>query len=435
MTSKPRSTWATVLMIATLALSSAGCASCTTGGPVASSTRSGGQVSIVMWHGYTGAEATTLATLVTKFNSTHPDVHVTAENYGNSDYALQKVLTAIAGGKYPDISYLYGSWAANIAKSPKVVALNSLINADPSFDLKDFYPSEVKAMTVGSKVIGVTALVDNLALVYNKTLFDNAGLSYPTRDWTWSDMRAAAKALTNTAKKQFGFAYVADGGEDTVWRFEDMLWQAGGQILTADQQHAAFNSDAGVRALTLLQQMTIQDHSVYLDPGDTSYAGLFNTNHIGMLWTGPWDLSNINGVPFGVQILPGDVNHQTISGPDNWVMFDNGSAHVQASWEFLKWFTASAQVMAFSLGSGDLPTRRSATALPDYSSFTGTYPGVSVWVDNLANAVNSRPVLATYPKISNSIGQAVASVLLGKAQPAAALNAAADEVNAVLAAP
>jgi multiple sugar transport system substrate-binding protein len=44
-------------------------------------------------------------------------------------------------------------------------------------------------------------------------------------------------------------------------------------------------------------------------------------------------------------------------------------------------------------------------------------------------------VLATYPKISNSIGQAVASVLLGKAQPAAALNAAADEVNAVLAAP
>ena len=33
------------------------------------------------------------------------------------------------------------------------------------------------------------ALVDNLALVYNKKLFDQAGLAYPTADWTWDDFR------------------------------------------------------------------------------------------------------------------------------------------------------------------------------------------------------------------------------------------------------
>ena len=44
-----------------------------------------------------------------------------------------------------------------------------------------------------------------------------------------------------------------------------MLWEAGGDILTPDNTHAAFNSDAGVKALTVLQQMAVTDKSLYLD--------------------------------------------------------------------------------------------------------------------------------------------------------------------------
>ena len=40
-----------------------------------------------------------------------------------------------------------------------------------------------------------------------------------------------------------------------------------------------------------------------------------------------------------------------------------------------------------------------------------------------------------YPKISTAIGQAVQAVLLGKAQPAQALQSAASQVNSILAAP
>ena len=40
-----------------------------------------------------------------------------------------------------------------------------------------------------------------------------------------------------------------------------------------------------------------------------------------------------------------------------------------------------------------------------------------------------------YPKISAAIGTAVQSVLLGKAQPQQALDQAASQVNAILAAP
>ena len=110
--------------------------------------------------------------------------------------------------------------------------LTKWLSQDKAFGWNHFYPFERAVATVNGKVVGVPALVDNLALVYNKTLFKQAGLSYPTTNWTWADMKRAALKLTNPAKKQFGWAYVNDASEDTVWRFWAMLWQAGGHILT-----------------------------------------------------------------------------------------------------------------------------------------------------------------------------------------------------------
>jgi multiple sugar transport system substrate-binding protein len=420
------------LILTAAALLVSGC-----GGSGNSSTSPGhGHVNIVMWEGYTETEAVAIKKLAAEFNASHPNITVSVQSYGNSDYALQKVLAAIAGGKPPDISYLYGSWAPNIATNPGVVSLNKLIAADPSFHWNDFWSVARQVATVNGKIVGVPALVDNLALVYNKKLFAQAGLSPPTSNWTWTDFENAAAKLTDPAKKQFGWAYVNDASEDTVWRYWAMLWQAGGSILSPDGKHAAFDSPAGVKALTLLQALA-QRKAIYLDNGSGNYLPLFNSGHIGMLWTGPWDLSQITAakVPYGVQILPADLNHQTISGPDNWVVFNNGSARTQAAWQFLKWLTSPAIDLKWAVMTGDLPIRASVSRLPGYGQFITKYPGIGLWVKNLGNATQARPVLAVYPKISAAIGQAVQAVLLGKAQPQQALQQAAQQVNGVLAAP
>jgi multiple sugar transport system substrate-binding protein len=188
--------------------------------------------------------------------------------------------------------------------------------------------------------------------------------------------------------------------------------------------------------MTLLQTLA-KHNSIYLDDGSDVYPGVFTSGRIGMLWTGPWDISQINTgkVQYGVQILPGDVNHQTISGPDNWVVFNNGSARVNASVEFLKWFTSPKIDLKWSTMTGDLPIRQSAIKQPGYKAFVQKYPGIGVWVQNLANATQSRPVTTTYPKVSSVVGQAVQSVLLGKAAPQQALSQAANQVNGILSAP
>ncbi len=420
------------LCIALAAVLSLVLAACGGGGDSSSS----GPTKITVWHGYQDTEGTAFKALIDQYNKEHPDVQV-SDLYSSNDLVLQKVLTAVRGNSAPDVAYMFGSWSPNIAQIPKLVDMSTYVS-QPEWKWDDFYPAERAAATVGNKTVGVPALVDNLAIVYNKKLFADAGIEPPNANWTWDDFRAAAAKLTDPAKGQYGWLIPADGSEDTVWHYLPMLWEAGGDLLSQDNQHSAFNSEAGVKALTTLQQMAVTDKSVYLDTTNENGPKLMNSGKVGMLVTGPWDLSSLSDISYGVQVLPtypGSAGgHQTISGPDNWVVFDNGDKRKQAAVDFVKWLTAPEQVKSFSLATGDLPTRSS---VGQDQAFVGQLdqklPGVGVFVQNLSNVRKARPTVQQYPAVSEALGQAIVSVMLGKDQPADALNAAAKTADAALA--
>ncbi len=416
-----------IALLAVLTLVLAGC-----GGGGSSS----GPTEIAVWHGYQDTEGEVFKGLIAQYNKDHPDVKV-SELYSSNDLVLQKVLTAVRGGSAPDVAYMFGSWSPNIAQIPQVVDMAGEVKK-PDWQWDDFYPAEREAATVGDKIVGVPALVDNLAIVYNKKLFADAGVAPPSPDWTWDDFRAAAAKLTDPSKGQYGWLIPADGSEDTVWHYLAMLWEAGGDILSPDNEKAVFNSEAGVKALTVLQQMAVTDTSLYLDTTNENGPKLMNSGKIGMLVTGPWDLSQLSDIEYGVQVMPtfagSSGGHQTIAGPDNWVVFNNGDKKKQAAIDFVKWLSAPEQVKAFSLGTGDLPIRQSVgkdQAVLD--KLNQNVPGTAEFVQNLNNVQKVRPTVEQYPDISDALGQAIVAVMLGKDQPAAALNAAAQTADAKLA--
>jgi multiple sugar transport system substrate-binding protein len=405
---------------------------------------SGTDINLTMWMGYTppppvaeSQEYLSIQDMVQRFEAQYPNVHIDVQ-YVNSDNALTKATVALQGGKQPDISYQYGTNMAQLATAPKLVDLTQRVQ-DPSFDWNDFFEGERAVATVDGKVLGIPALVDNLAIVYNKDLFAKAGLPTPSPDWTWDDVRAAAKAVTDPANKVFGMVFPADASETMVWQYEAMLWEAGGDILNADNTQAAFNSDSGVRAATMLQEMQ-QDGSLYLDyhPDSGQYGNLFNSGKVGMLITGPWDLSGFPDVNYGVQVMPSfdpGGSHVTIAGPDNWVIFDNGPDNVNASWEFLKFMADPQNVLKDDLATSHLPIRASVEQMPGFSAFDQKYPGVGVFAQNLANVTKARPQVPQYPQVSSYLGLALVSILQGQASPQDALNQAADQANGVLAVP
>ncbi len=406
-------------VVAVLALASTACGS------------AGHSDALTLWHGYTDVEAKSFKNLVaTCSKSTGIKVNPL---FVNNDNALEKLTVALQGGHPPDITYQYGSSMPQIAKAPGIVDLTQWVKS-PELGWNDFIPGARSAATVDGKVMGVPALTDNLALVYNKKLFDEAHLAYPTATWTWDDFRAAAKKLTIASKHQFGFSYPADGSEDTVWHYVPMLWQNGGAILSKDNKTAAFDSPQGVQALEVLRGMAVDDKSVYLDIQNSQYTGLFNNGKIGMLVTGPWDLTSFPDVKYGVQTLPGfNGDHQTIAGPDMWSLFDNG--RVDESKKFVACLTASEQMKTDALAAGHLPIRLSLVNDPAFvKQLDATVPGLGLFTKNLAHVEQARPVLAVYPQISEALGRAIVESMLGQKDAKTALSGAAKQANAAIAA-
>jgi multiple sugar transport system substrate-binding protein len=157
-----------------------------------------------------------------------------------------------------------------------------------------------------------------------------------------------------------------------------------------------------------------------------------------MMITGPWDLSSFPDVKYGVQFMPSfdpGGSHQTIAGPDNWVIFDNGPQRVAAAWDFLKWFSAPDQLLKDSMATGHLPTRASVEQMPDFSQFNTKYPGEGTFAENLKNVLKARPQIPQYPRVSTALGQAIVNTLLGKGTPQDNLNTAATLANGFLAVP
>src|SRR6516164_8630073 len=419
--------------IAVLALLLAACSGSVSPPSGASSNR---KVTLQFWTPQTPRTRTVINGLAAQLNATHKNIAVEGSSGGTSaGDLLPKVTTAIAAGTAPDVAYIYGSYAANIAQSSASVNLKNIIHT-PGYNWNDFYPASQQTVSPGGKVIGFPALIDNLSVIYNKKLFAAAHVPDPSPNWTWNQFRATAKKMTNPAKHIFGVNYPIGGDLlDTSWRFFPGLWQRGGQILSANHKQALFNSPAGVANLTLWQQMATVDHSVYLDPTANNAEPLFTSGHMAMFVSGPWEVPVLNQAKMDWADVPlpaVTTSHQTVSGPDNWVIFNNGSAHVKAAITFLEWLTAPQQELTWMMGSGSLPIRPSILKLPGYQAWLKKYPGIGPMAANLVNAKEAMPTLPQWPRVVDVLGNGIASVLLGRAAPGAALNQAAQQANTIL---
>jgi multiple sugar transport system substrate-binding protein len=395
-------------------------------------------VTLTWWTGQSSDAEKLLEGLAEEFHAKHPNVTIkTSPGAAVTDDLLQKLSAGFAGNSYPDVSYAFGSWASELGASGRTLDITDKVK-DPAVKWDEFPAPGRATATPQGRTIGFPAIVDNLVLLYNKTVFDKAGVAYPTNDWTWDQFRTAAKQLTDPATQTYGAAYSVSGSEDTTWHLWPLLWQNGGDVLTPDGKKAAFNSEAGVQALSYLRSLAVEDKSLYLDQTDEKYGPLFAANRIGMIISGPWQLYDLKNAKtkYGVTFLPGtNGRHDTIAGPDLWVLFDHKDAN-RAHWayEFTKWLTDPEQDERWNLVQGNLPLRASEQQSAAFTTLTKDYPGIDVMVANFANATKARPTVPGYVSLSEAVGSEIAKVLQGGKDPKAALDDAAAAADKALAA-
>jgi multiple sugar transport system substrate-binding protein len=393
-------------------------------------------VEITLWHAQTDEAQVSIHQLVGQFNKTHPGIVVRDQLGSDGDSMVQKLQAVIGSDAYPDIAYVYGSDVPNVSQSNKVVDITKDIAAT-KFDWNSLYQAGRETATVKGKIVGFPAVIDNLAVVYNTKLLKAAGVAPPKPTWTWADYRAMAKKLTNASKDIIGTGFPISGSEDTVWRLWPMIWQQGGSVLDKDNKKALFAGPEGVKAVQLLADMTLKDKSLYADqtPDTLKMYGLFGSGKMGMVVTGPWQLADIQAhhISYGIQVLPSfNGSHETIAGPDVYMVFNHSDERRKAAVTFLSWLHEPAQDLAWDIGSSNLPLSAKTAALPGFKAYLAKYPGAGLFVKNLANAHHIRPPVSAYTQISVAVGKAIATALLGRGSPKDVLAAAAKTADKAL---
>ncbi|WP_405915319.1 ABC transporter substrate-binding protein [Streptomyces sp. NBC_00728] len=393
-----------------------------------------GRVTVELWHGQNDTARKAVEALVAEFNRTHPRIRVDSSGGGVlADAMLQKVTAALAAGSYPDIAYIFGSDLASVARSPRVVDLTSALHrGNPPW--KSFWAPVRDAVTVNGKVRAAPAVLDSLAVVYNKKLFRQASVPYPKPGWSWDEFVDTARRLTDSGRGVFGTGWPGTGDEDTVWRLWPMIWDLGGEVVAADGKSIGF-TEQGTRALGTLARLA-HDKSVYVDPkpGSEQMYQVFLGGRMAMVATGPWELPDIITAKVDYDVVPLPTYNGrpiTISGPDTWTVFDNGPARSRAAVEFVSWMIQPAQDARWGMSAGSLPLSSATARRPEWREHAAATTGLDVFTDTLDSA-RVRPVHAAYPQISQALGEAIVSVLLGKDSPAHAVRRCADTADAAL---
>lgn len=168
--------------------------------------------------------------MIEAYEKEHPNVKIVPEYTGWAGY-WDKLATQIAANETPDIMQLTQELYIEYASGGVIAPLN-----DYKMDFAKVDKAALDSWVHDGKTYGMPLGLNGWALLYNPDVFDKAGVSYPTADWTWKDFEQKAEAIKK-ATGLYGVSFVlmyqdlpflargagynlyADGGKS--WGFTD----------------------------------------------------------------------------------------------------------------------------------------------------------------------------------------------------------------------
>ena len=157
-----------------------------------------------------------------------------------------KLQTLVAAGEAPDMAWLLlgqggvGMDAQRWAADDLLLNLNALTD---EMEVDDAYPGVIDAASFEGNLIGVPFEFNNLFLWYNKDIFDEAGMEYPSADETWESVVEKGEQLTvrdGDRIAQYGYKFGQSG-----WDWFIYQWQAGQALFNEENSAVDIDNEAG----------------------------------------------------------------------------------------------------------------------------------------------------------------------------------------------
>ena len=402
-----------VLVIVSLMLAACGSKPAETG-PV--------EITFTMW----GApeELAVWQAVVDDFHKTNPNITVKVD-VSDWDSYWTKLNTLIAGGTPPDVfamdAPLFLDWQSRGA----LLNLQPYIDANPGF-LDGFYPQTLAAYKTADGYFGLPRDFQTIVLFYNKNMFDAAGVAYPTADWAYDDLLAAAKQLTldtnNDGKiEQYGF-WSDTWDMELLW--SEAIWAYGGDIINADHTRTLIG-EGGARDGWKYIDSLYKEGVMPTPTASGEFGGdLFQSGMAAMTTIGHWAVPGYvqAGVNFNVAQMPSGPASRATSVNSAGFVVAKDSKNPDASFEFIKFALSEAgQKRLAELGFA-IPVLKSVAESDAYLKQPGDLDQ-RVFLDSVTFA-RMKPVFKGYEEWAGVVGDGLIPVFDGEAE----LDTTLDEV-------
>jgi len=351
------------------------------------------------------------------YEETHPNIEVEFHGVLNTEYPTV-LKTALSSDTGPDLAMMhpYGAIA------PYVLA-GQLKEIDASMvpELSNFTPDAVQAATLDGKVWGVPFATQTLQVFYNKKIFDELGLSEPTK---LSEVEPMIEKI-----KASGYVPYAVTG-NAAWQlnniFDILVGNTyGGKAFLekAVAGETSFDSPEMVNAFTEFRALEDDFPKFVSGVSHPDARALFGNGQAAMFPGGAWELAlirqNAPDIQLGVFSMPADDSGNaapTWGYEDGSIAISANTKHPQEALELLRWMATPEFGQAFSDEVQQLSSVKGTTPtdplLAEMASNYSTNPVPMVWVANYFGGAAPAPAA--------TLGAMLANLLVDQIDPAGA---------------
>ncbi len=225
---------------------------------------------------------------IEEFNKVYPNVTITLEPNTWDEY-WTKLEAAATGGSIADVFWMNGPNITKYAEGGILMPIDDMIQ-EQGIDTADYPAGLVSLYNIDGAQYALPKDFDTIGVWYNKALFDEAGVDYPTDDWTWEDMAEKAAQLT----KEDGSVYGIGAGFDTQCGIYNTIYACGGYVISEDKKSSGYDlaeTQAGVQCWIDLMEAGVSPSEASLE--ETTADTQFLSGRLAMYWGGSWFLGAV----------------------------------------------------------------------------------------------------------------------------------------------
>lgn len=358
------------------------------------------------------------------FSEQFPDIKVTLQQI--PEEFPTKVFTMAAAGTLPDVVRVWEPHVLDFGRAGQLLDLQPMIDAEPDFNAEDFLESFYDFPVIGGKRYGIADGWNGHICYFNKDLFDEAGVDYPSEDWTWDDHVAMATQIANPEERIWGTGVYIDW---LHWNYK-LIWQNGGQVYNADYTECLLDSDEAIEGLQFWADLLLEAKIMMAGQAEAPHV-LFASGNQAMHRSGSWEIGSLAEAPFTWDIVPEPRNKERVTLLHTaFNVIPTSTKEVDASWEWLNFIVGPEGQYLYVKENATPGTRRSVNERRPW-----VRAGLDVSWDFVPEAGEYGIVVPAPPNVGEAEklqSDAFQAVYLGTMTAQEALTAVAPKVTEVL---